>query len=296
MHFKPYKPEYLATCLEIYDSNCPKYFAPEERPEFIEWLEKDHPSSPYWVQEVDGEIIGCGGIYTSLDHQKDSIYGGEVGFAWGMVHNNVHKEGHGKALFLHRLNYLKNNYPGVPTIIRTSQYTYTFFAKYGFETLEYTENGWEQGLHKHEMIYRDPAQAKVETERFRLRQFEKHDGQHLFQLNSNPNVMKYIPLEPFTSVEEGEKDVELKLGHYRDHGIGRWLVIDKLTGDCIGWCGMSWLEDRQVMDIGFIADAYVGNEASIRVMKKLGMTFAGHDEYQGYATVVYESIKEELAI
>jgi predicted GNAT family N-acyltransferase len=141
------------SCLAVFDSNCPSAFADWERPEFKEWLELKTDVNPYWTIRVDDVVIGCGGIYTSDDHHKDSRYGREAGFAWGMVRSDIHGRGYGKQLFQHRLDYLLAGYRDWPIILRTSQTAYTFFEQFGFKTVEYTEDGWAKGLHKYEMQY-----------------------------------------------------------------------------------------------------------------------------------------------
>ncbi|MBX2844901.1 MAG: GNAT family N-acetyltransferase [Saprospiraceae bacterium] len=323
MPFLPYQTKHLEACLAIYDSNTPKYFSVQEREEFFEWLhEKVGGDNPYWVLEVDGEILGCGGIYTSKTHHTTSIYGEEVGFAWGMVHNDLHKKGFGKSLFLYRLEYLKYHFPNTPIILRTTQNTYTFFAKYGFETLYYTPNGFDDGLDKYEMIYRDPTKAKLETGRFRLREAETHDGQHFYELNNNPKVLQYLLMEPYENKDGGEKYAQGLIHQYKKYGIGRYLVVEKTTGDVLGWCGLKWLKEEGCPDIGWrlkesawgkgiatetakaclkygheklgykriVAHALVDNVASVRVMEKIGMTYHKNGEYQGHPIVEYESV------
>lgn len=141
-------------CIEMFNSNVPKYFAPSEEDEFKEWLRK-HEEEPYWVVETEeGELVGCGGIYFAEEHTKSKAeFPNEVGFAWGMVDNPYHKKGYGKALSLFRLNYLKENHPKRPIVLRTSQHTYGFFEKLGFSTLEYIKDGWEPGMDKVIMVY-----------------------------------------------------------------------------------------------------------------------------------------------
>lgn len=149
----PYSQKNFDACLAIFDSNCPASFAEWERPEFAEWLRDRTSKNPYWTIAVEGHIVGCGGIYTSDDHHKDSDYGREAGFAWGMVDKAHQGKGYGKALFQYRLDYLLEHYGDWSIILRTSQTANTFFEQFNFKTIEYTEDGWSKGLHKYEMKY-----------------------------------------------------------------------------------------------------------------------------------------------
>lgn len=153
MMIQPYDISDREACMAAFNSNCPSAFAEWERLEFAKWLDDQTATHPYWIIAHQGVVVGCGGIYTSDDQRQDSKYGREVGFAWGMVRADQHGKGYGKALLTHRLDYILANYPDWPIILRTSQTAYTFFAQYGFKTVQYTEDGWSKGLHKYEMQY-----------------------------------------------------------------------------------------------------------------------------------------------
>lgn len=144
--------EHFQICLNIYQSNCPQYFLEEETEDFIAWLSKTE-ESPYWVVEDNNQIVGCGGIYSTkpTDKIKPDVKD-EVGFAWGMIHQKFHKQGYGKKLSLFRINYLERHYPNRPIVLRTTQHTYQFFQKIGFETLIFEENGFGGGLDKYIMV------------------------------------------------------------------------------------------------------------------------------------------------
>ena len=77
----------------------------------------------------------------------------------------------------------------------------------------------------------------IQTKRLVLREFNSHlDGQSMFLLNHDPEVLKYTGDEPFDSVEDAKKFLE----HYSDfktNGYGRWIVMDIQTKEKLGWCG-----------------------------------------------------------
>ena len=74
---RAYRPSDFESCLLVFRSNSPEYFHPEEEQEFIDWL-KGAQINNYFVVELEGQIIACGGIYEDKNQK-------EVGLAWGMV-------------------------------------------------------------------------------------------------------------------------------------------------------------------------------------------------------------------
>ncbi len=132
-------------CLEIFDSNLPKYFAKEERPLFREALTGITEAAPYFVLEVEDEVVACGGVFAN--HEKRV-----AGLSWGMVHSNHHLKGIGSALAKFRLNWLDEHYMNYQHIINTAQFTEAFYARFGFETKEVIPDGWGPGLHKYVML------------------------------------------------------------------------------------------------------------------------------------------------
>ncbi|WP_341904696.1 GNAT family N-acetyltransferase [Fluviicola taffensis] len=140
-------------CMEMFLTNVPKYFTEEEVNEFDRFLAKledpevsDNPF--YYVMELDNRMIGCGGF-----GEKDGIDGiPSITFVWGMVHRDYHKKGFGEELLRFRLAEIKIQFPNWRVILDTTQFSYTFFEKYGFKTLKITENGYGEGMHRYDMV------------------------------------------------------------------------------------------------------------------------------------------------
>lgn len=145
---------------------------------------------------------------------------------------------------------------------------------------------------------------RLETERLLLRESVIEDAQALFEMNSEPEVMKYTGDEIFHSVAE----VKVLIANYPDYkkyGYGRWTTIEKATGEIMGFCGLKYLEDINEVDLGYrwkqkywnkgyateaglaclqygfdelklkqiVAQVMKENGASIRVLEKVGMTY-----------------------
>lgn len=96
---------------------------------------------------------------------------------------------------------------------------------------------------------------KLETDRFYLREFEINDIQIFFELDSDPNVHKYLGNNPLKNIDEAQKMVEFIMKQYQDFGIGRWAVIDKSNNEFVGWSGLKYeLNERtneKYYDIGY---------------------------------------------
>ncbi len=159
------------------------------------------------------------------------------------------------------------------------------------------------------------------TERLILREFELTDGEVMFRLNSDEEVLKYTGDKQFDSIE----DAKIFFKNYPDYeknGFGRWAVVTKNDKEVIGWCGLKRGEDDEV-DIGYrffknqwnkgyateaskacleygfqvfeleeiIANAATENKASIRVMEKIGMEFLETKNCKGIEEAVRYIIK-----
>lgn len=143
----------------------------------------------------------------------------------------------------------------------------------------------------------------IETDRLLLREFDASDAGKMYQLNLDPEVLRYTGDKPFSSVQEARAFLE-NYEYDRALGIGRWAVILKSGQEFIGWCGLKRNEE-ELIDIGFrffqahwnrgyaseaaqatlrygfmekgipriIGRAAVENRASIRVLEKLGMVY-----------------------
>ena len=131
-------------CLDLFDSNCPKYFTAPERELFADWLNQEDRAS-YSVMEREGRIIACGGIY----HDPDTS---SVGLAWGMVHQDFHRQGFGRRLTELRLKQMAEQFPGLTQRLGTSQHTFQFYEKMGFEVEKVTRNGYAEGIDRYDMV------------------------------------------------------------------------------------------------------------------------------------------------
>jgi len=153
------------------------------------------------------------------------------------------------------------------------------------------------------------VQVFLETERLVLRRFTGDDIDHLVELDSDPEVMRFINGGRPTPRDEIENDVLPGfLGYYERYtGYGFWAAVERSTGRFIGWFhfrpakdappdevelgyrlrrsawhkGFATEGSRALIDNGFaelgvqrvVAFTMVVNVASRRVMEKAGLRF-----------------------
>ena len=149
----------------------------------------------------------------------------------------------------------------------------------------------------------------LETERLILRRFTESDADHLYNLDNDPEVMRYInggTPTPRHAIQEDILPIFLRYDERRP-GYGFWAAIEKEGGDFLGWFslrpseaapgqavlgyrlrraawGMGFATEgaRALIRLAFaelgarrvVATTYEHNLASRRVMEKAGMTLS----------------------
>jgi RimJ/RimL family protein N-acetyltransferase len=82
----------------------------------------------------------------------------------------------------------------------------------------------------------------LETERLTLRELTRDDVDNLVELDSDPEVMRYINGGRATPREVIERE-ELPAFIRRSHGYGFWAAVEKATGEFVGWFHLRPRED-----------------------------------------------------
>lgn len=89
-----------------------------------------------------------------------------------------------------------------------------------------------------------------DTNRLIIRQFNLSDVEHFFQLNSHPDVMRYI--RPVKSREECDTFLGENIQLYQDgSAIGRYHVAEKSTSEFAGTFSVLMMPDRDAFHIGY---------------------------------------------
>ncbi len=91
----------------------------------------------------------------------------------------------------------------------------------------------------------------IETSRLLLREILPSDEVAWFEMDSNPEVHRYLGNEPVTSIEQIRQATQSIRQQYSDNGIGRWAVIEKTSGNFIGWSGLKLIKEYENNQINF---------------------------------------------
>jgi RimJ/RimL family protein N-acetyltransferase len=84
----------------------------------------------------------------------------------------------------------------------------------------------------------------LETERLLMREMCHEDAEALFEMDSNPNVHKYLWKKPFTTIDEIHNYIDFIRNQYITNKIGRFSTIIKDTNELIGWTGIKYIDDH----------------------------------------------------
>ncbi|CZT30432.1 GNAT family N-acetyltransferase [Pseudomonas cerasi] len=134
---RPYTLADRERCLDIFDTNVPRYFDPVERKQFASFLMA--PLGQYFVAERDGEVVACGGYLVLSDPEVAEL-------TWGMVISDRHGSGLGRFLTEARLQRMRS-LPGVTrAFIDTSQHVQGFYSNLGFAVVSVDVDGHGRGI------------------------------------------------------------------------------------------------------------------------------------------------------
>lgn len=169
----------------------------------------------------------------------------------------------------------------------------------------------------------------IETERLVLRELEFTDVDDLFEMDSDPDVHLYIENNPVKLKDEIIEVIEMLKVQYKENGIARWAVVERLTNECVGWSGLKYFNrplnnhinfyelgyrfkkkhwgkgfatesSKAILDYGFnklnidsiFAITDPENRNSKRVLTKLGFEFKETFDYEGDPTDWFELKKD----
>lgn len=157
----------------------------------------------------------------------------------------------------------------------------------------------------------------VETDRIYLREFNSEDVKFLYRLNQDEDVLQYTGDVPFKNTKEAESFVANY--NYNTYQMGRWAVCSIKQGEFLGWCGLKYHPDKDLIEVGYrffkkhwnkgyateatkaaitygfnslrlpTIHAYINglNTASIRVAQKAGLTLKEEIIHEGNPTHVF---------
>ncbi len=158
------------------------------------------------------------------------------------------------------------------------------------------------------------------SERLNFRNFTEDDGPLIYELNSDPEVLKYLHELPTTKESATQVIRYIIIPQYQKYNYGRWAVHLKTTDEFVGWCGLKYRTDRGVTDLGYrfrqkfwgkgfateaamrcidrgfkeihlaslFAAAHVDNIASQKVLEKCGFQFISTERIDDCPAKTYE--------
>ena len=126
----------LEDLLEIVKKNTPQYFAPSEMEDLVQYLSLN--IEDYFIMELDGQLIGAGGINYELKNNIAKI-------SWDFFDPTIQNKGYGSRLLQYRISLIRSN-PAIDKIlVRTSQFADGFYAKNGFKEISRHKDFWADG-------------------------------------------------------------------------------------------------------------------------------------------------------
>lgn len=132
----------------------------------------------------------------------------------------------------------------------------------------------------------------LETERLVLKRFSPMDAQGFYELNLDPEVIRYTGDMPFSSAAEAESFIR-NYDHYERYGFGRWSVFVRDSGDYIGFCGLNYRLAVDEVDVGFrFLKRYWGKGYATEAAR--GSILYGFKEY-ALEKIVGRAMQENLA-
>jgi RimJ/RimL family protein N-acetyltransferase len=160
----------------------------------------------------------------------------------------------------------------------------------------------------------------LETERLALRRLTADDTGFVYELVNEPSWIRFIGDRGVRSLEDARAYLDKgPLEMYRRFGFGLWVVELKETGEATGLCGLIKRDALEDVDIGFaflprfwrrgyalesasavlaygreileldriVAITSPDNDASIRLLEKIGLRFEQNIQFAGEPTKLF---------
>lgn len=177
---------------------------------------------------------------------------------------------------------------------------------------------------KREKVYKTfTNMPTLKTERLSLRPMHVIDAEDMFDYAHREDVTKYLTWNPHPSISYTKDYLRYVHSRYSLGDFYDWAVIDRESRRMIGTCGFTKIDTAnngaeigyvlnpdfwgrgiatevtsKILEFGFCelelqrieARFMKGNEASFRVMKKIGMTFEGYRKDSVFIKGEYKTI------
>lgn len=141
--FISYKAENKAACLAIFDQNCPRYFAPNERADYESFL--NETPKGYECCVFEGTVVAAYGLIVT-GSTRGSLN-------WIMISPQAQGRGIGAAIMERVFEEARRQHLELIDIA-ASHHSMGFFAKYGAQTVKEQIDGWGPHMHRVDMELR----------------------------------------------------------------------------------------------------------------------------------------------
>ena len=85
---------------------------------------------------------------------------------------------------------------------------------------------------------------RLESTRLIFKEFEERDNQAMFDLRSNPKVMRYMDSYPYKTIQDAALSIQQNRVAFREKTSLNWAIFEKETKQFIGYFGF-WRLFRQ---------------------------------------------------
>lgn len=137
--FQPFQASDYPGCVALFDRNCPDYFAPNEREDYISFLRSDPQG--YQVARLDQRVVAAFGL---------TVEGAVGRISWIMVCPESKGQGVGAAM-MQRAKASAAQAQVDVVDIAASHLSAPFFAHFGALEQAATPDGWGKGMHRVDM-------------------------------------------------------------------------------------------------------------------------------------------------
>lgn len=139
--FRPYTSADRTACLRLFDSNCPRYFAPNEREGYEAFMTA--ADGEYEVCLLDGQVVGAYGVL--------AVESTGLALRWIVIAPEFQGHGLGSAIMQRVFEAVRATGPAARLHIGASHLSAPFFARFGARELTRTPHGWGPDMHRVDM-------------------------------------------------------------------------------------------------------------------------------------------------
>ncbi|MDG5471384.1 GNAT family N-acetyltransferase [Jeotgalibacillus sp. ET6] len=169
---------------------------------------------------------------------------------------------------------------------------------------------------------KDRSTERIHTDRLYLREITIEDTAAIYNIVKEHEVGKWLAASKGLSYEETEDYVKKLVEHWNQHQFGVWVVVNQLSEEIIGHCGLRFIEDTQDIEIMYllnknhwgkgyaseaaqaaidfsnhtlnvnqlVARVRVMNGKSIKTLTSLGFHFVEERNYNGRVLSFYKKV------